>query len=285
MFIEEREDGSYIITGEKNSKGQDIVIKLNSEIKNDVISLSGRDSRNVNISWKLKANDISSLYVELEIEDEDIEEKLSSIVELDSKKCIEELINIVKNNEASLASEEINKAFYESYNKLFAKCLSRRYILISDYIVEGIVKVKDFNKVLGHGSRFIINSKNFTVCEYTGKTITRDIIPKLEIYINGYVLRYNCVNSLSSEREMFKSENDIGYLKYLGMISHIEEGECDIKEYPKLNVPYDFSNERSMLIQCIQRNTLDDIIKYKIAFKGKVEIIDVNKYMVNEFLI
>ena len=71
--------------------------------------------------------------------------------------------------------------------------------------------------------------------------------------------------------EPFKSENDIGYLKYLGMIGRIEEGECDIKEYPKLDVPYDFSNERSMLIQCIQRNTLDDIIKYKIAFNKCVE--------------
>lgn len=285
MFIEKREYGDFIITEHKNDKGQDIVIKLNSEIRNEIAYVTGNYSKIINLSWELKGEDISNLY--MQINTELIDKELSLTVKLDSEKLIKELVNIVKHNGTIEDCSELNRAFYLSYNKLFKECLKDRIILMSDYIMEGIVKIKESNKTLGHGGRFVLSNNRVIVCEYTGKEITRDTLPKLEIYVEGYKIKYTCINTIndSDSRVIFSNNNDIGYLKFAGMVSSLEEVEKETQNYPKLDVPYFFSNERDMIRECMQRNNLDDIIKYKIAFKGKVEIIDVNKYMVNEFLI
>ena len=285
MFIEKIGNEDYIITNQKTDKGQEIVIKLNTEIKNEIACVTGSYSKIIELSWELKGDDISNLYIQ--INTEIIDKKLSSTVKVDSEKFIKELIDAVKKNGTIDECSELNKALYLSYNKLFKTCLKERLILMSDFVTEGIVKLKESNKILGNGSRFILNNHKLTVCEYTGKEITKFTLPKIEIHIDQYKIIFNCSNALndSDERVIFSSEDDIGYVQFAGRISHLEDTDEKMIEYPTLNIPYYFSTEKDMKRQIKQNNTLDDIIKYKIAFKGKVEILDINKYMVNEFLI
>ena len=121
MFIEKIGNEDYIITNQKTDKGQEIVMKLNTEIKNEIACVTGNYSKIIELSWELKGDDISNLYIQ--INTEIIDKKLSSTVKVDSEKFIKELIDAVKKNGTIDECSELNKALYLSYNKLFKNCL------------------------------------------------------------------------------------------------------------------------------------------------------------------
>lgn len=288
LNIEDREDGRYIITGQKADKNKDIVIKLDEIIEEDLVSISFiNTTMNANIAWLLKHNAKNGLHIELKTIDHD--NPLKAIVKL-SEKCIDELANMVKDSGVLEDCKEIQKAIYDSYNDLFIQYLESDCIIYSNRIIEGVVSVSESNTVLGHGTRFIINNNDILICEYTGKTIVRNINPTLNIYVGTRKMKYVCKKCLiTNDRDVFNTEDDIGYLKYSGFLisgfpNNKEKNDLEL-EYPKLKTPYIFTDRKSMRVYCMKNNTPDEIIRYKIALKGKVEILDVNKYMINEFLI
>lgn len=285
MNIEHREDGDYIITEEKTSKNQTIIIKLDSELDNQVVSCIHGDKRtDITLIWKLRYSNEIGIYVKLshtyllKYDDE--------IIEIDNDTCINELTNMVKDNGTLEDCPSIQEAIYKSYNNLFYKLLKDNKILHSNFIVEGIVEVKSENKILGHGTRFILNGEDIVVCEYTGKSIVKSLLPQLNICIGNKKIIAETINYSFSREYAFQAEGDIGYLKYRilrdNVISITEE---KVLNYPKLKVPYNYTDDESMVQFCKQKNTVDDIVKYKIALKGTTVILDINKYMVNEFLI
>lgn len=284
--IENREDGRYIITDKKTDKNKNIVIKLDEMIEEDLVFFTTANSTvNVNISWFLKHDTKNGLYIELKSIDDN-----HLIIAKISEECIDELADMVKNNGFLEDCKEIQKAIYDSYNKLFIKCLESNCLICSNRIVEGIISVSESNTVLGHGTRFIINRNDILICEYTGKSIIRNINPTLYIHVGERKMKYICNKCLiTNNRDVFNSEDDIGYIKYAGVLVSglsINKQENDLElEYPKLKTPYIFTDRKSMRMYCMKNNTSDEIIKYKIALKGKVKILDVNKYMINEFLI
>lgn len=291
MNIEHRPDGYYIVTEEKTNKNETIVIKLNSELDSQTISYStssGIDTmmNNLNLVWTLRHNDDLGLYVEIEATN-----RLKTYKEtysVNDNVCIDELVSIVKDNGTLEDCKEIQKAMYKTYNKLFLSFLENDRILHSNVIVEGLVKVKDNNKVLGHGTRFIINKNEITICEYTGKDISSHVYPNLSIVKGSDNIKIATLEYLENGHQVFSSKDDIGYLKYKintssCTLEHVSVVE-DIR-YPNLKVPYNYTDKENMIEYCKKNNASQEIIKYKIALKGKVELLNIDEYMVNEYLI
>lgn len=284
MNIEHRSDGYYIVTEEKTDKNQSIVIKLNSELDNQLISYSSNNTTtDITLSWKLKHKDKEGLYIELTA---DNRLKISKeTTKIDNDICINELVNMVKNNGTLEDCNEIQKAICESYNKLFYNFLEEDKILHSNIIVNGIVEVKNANKILGHGTRFIMNRDNFIVCEYAGKTIS-SCLPQLNVFINNKKIICETIQYLYDDSNYFKAENSIGYLNYIILAPNVScNAEKKNIEFEKLNTPYFYTDAENMIQYCKNNNTIEEIIKYKIALKGKTEILNIDEYMVNEFLI
>lgn len=291
MNIEHRSDGYYIITEEKTDKNEAIVIKLNSELDNQLISCSSVHNNdvvmtNLDLTWTLKHENNDTLYIELKAKN-----RLKEYIErytIDSNTCINELTSMVKNKGTLEDCEEIQKAMYKSYNKLFQVFLENDKVLHSNIIVEGVVKVKDNNKVLGHGTRFIINKDEVTVCEYTGKDVSPYIYPNLVILKGTTRINIATSENLGQNSAVFASQDDIGYLKYKVQIASQRLSHSSVMEnikYPKLKVSYVYTDKESMITYCKQNNSVNDIIKYKIALKGKVELLNIDEYMVREYLI
>lgn len=291
MVIENRKDGKYIVTSETNDNGKIIVIKLDSEIENDLVYFHGKNGREVKISWKLKYNEKDSLHINLETFDDEFEKTAKIKVK---EECISELVRMIKNSETLEDCYNINKAINECYNNLFREYLKDDYVICSDNIVEGIVEVNDSNKILGHGTRFVVNRNKIIICEYAGKEITKSLSPKINIHIDGTLIKIATKESIFNkeqeiffdrDREILFSENeDIGYLKYYSTIIGTDISKCDLS-YNKLNMPFEFTDKVSMVKYCIEHNTAEEITKYKIALRGKVKLINVNTFMIDEFLI
>lgn len=289
MNIEQRDDGRYIVTGETTSKGESIVIKLESEIDSQMIIYgTGEVFNNITLSWILNHSEEKGMFIELIAVNRMKTNR--ETVEIDEQECIDELVNMVKDNGVLEDCDSIQKAICESYNKLFDSYLENDRILHSNVIVDGLVEVKDNNKILGHGTRFIINNDTLTICEYTGKTIPLNVLPQVNIYKNNKKIICESKTHLRNpssniSNEVFNENDSIGYMVYA--IDHILDSSYNKKdiEYPKLKVPYYFSDNLNMVSYIKSQNTPEDIIKYKIALKGKVEILNINKYMVNEYLV
>lgn len=286
MKIEHRSDGQYIVTEEKTNKNETIVIKLDSELDNQLICYSvDRDAmKNLSLSWKLRHDEDNGLYIELEATN-----RLNRYIEtsiIDDEACINELVSMVKNSGTLEDCIEIQQTIYESYNKLFYQFLENNRLLHSNIIINGLVEVKHKNNVLGHGTRFIINKDEVTICEYTGKSILTNILPQINIYKDNKKISCGAVDCVNNGLEVFNTNDDIGYIKYRISYSALES-TSDIKDiqYPKLKVPYNYTDKENMIQYCKKNNTADALIKYKIALKGKVELLNIDRYMVNEFLI
>ena len=283
--IEQRLDGDYIITGQKH-KGQDIVIKIGSTIDSETVFFEGTNSKNANLTWTLEYDE--GLYVELKSDFIIYDLPLSAKRRVDTNKCIEELVLMVKNNKTLDICEEIKKEIYNCNNEIFRTAYNNGYFMYSNNIIECLVAVTNNNKILGYGSRFILNRSEFTICEYVGQTITRDMdlrfSAKDEIINLNYIAN-RCI--YNDELEVYsKGSLGVGYLKYSGaVIRQFSSDGTDIPVYPKLKVPYTFSDREKMIQTSIILNTADEILAYKLALRGKIETIDVNKYMLNEYLI
>lgn len=283
MNIENRSDGNYIVTGATTDKNESITIKLDSELDSQTITCSsgiGIDAEItlINMSWKLKHDDENGLYIELKAEDRS-SDYYKEICNIDDDLCINELVSMVQNKGTLEDCEEIQKIIHQAYNQIFYRYLEDNKTLHSNMIVNGIVEVKDQNRVLGHGTRFILENNKIIVCEYAGKSVPRNILPQINIYINDNYLTYEAVEYNYNEHR------EIGYMAYdVSRSAIINRGEKQL-EYPKLITPHYYSDSDSMIEYIKQHNSPEDIVKYKIALKGKVEILNIDEYMVNEFLI
>lgn len=284
MNIEHRSDGDYIITGETTVKGESIVVKLNSEVDSQLIVYKTQDmTTNINLSWLLNYNEELGIYIELLAVNRLKTNK--AIAQIDNETCVNELVNMIKNNGTLEDCGSIQKAIYDSYNTLFESYLENERILHSNIIVEGIVEVKDQNKVLGHGTRFIINGDQLIICEYAGKSIPINVLPQINIYKNDTMITLEPREHMYNVNNNSNDVSDISYLAYKINNDHALNYSYKTLEYPNLSVPYHYSDKHGMIQYIRKHNTPAEIVKYKIALKGKVEILNINKYMVNEFLI
>lgn len=283
--IEERSNGKYILTGQKH-KGQDIVIKIGSIIDKEAVLFEENVYKKDELIWTLEYD--NGLYVKLSAYTMINGKVLSYKCRVDTTKCINELVNMVKENATLDTCEEIKKAIYKCNNEFFKIVYNNGYIMHSNNIIEGLVAVINENKILGYGSRFILNKNEFTLCEYVGQTITRDMNLKFEMKDELIKLTFHenrCIYD-EDEKVYSKGSQGVGYLKYNGRaFKGLNEEGIDIPVYPKLKVPYIFSDKEKMILDVINLNKEEDIQAYKLALRGKIELIDVNKYMLNEYLI
>lgn len=283
--IEERLSGKYILTGQKY-KGQEIVIKIGSTINQETFFLESITTctafyKKCKVTWTLEYND--DLYIKLKTS----EDKFSShMYKLDATKCINELVHMVQNNCTLDACKEIQKGIYECNNQLFKTAYKNDYIVHSESIIEGLVAVLDDDKILGYGSRFILRGDKLTVCEYVGQTITKDMVLTFKTVDELIQLNFQQRSSINKFEEKLYSKGSagVGYLEYEVSVSQISNS-LDIPTFTRLKAPYTFSDKASMKNDVIALNTAEEIQAYKLALRGKVELIDVNKYMLNEYLI
>lgn len=288
--IEKRNGDYYVITEEKY-KNDNIVINLSSVIKTDDVWIQQNIStKKIEIAWALRYDDSTNkLYIDLIADDQEPQDTTSFTYtkEIDLINLTMELVECVKNNSIIENCKLLNKAMNELYNEFFRDYLGKDILVFSNNILTGNCIIKLENKVLGNASRFMLQSNNINILEYVGKTLYGHNSLKIYIYIENK--KIEILTSKAHENNSFYDPNEhlLAYYSFGSIyLSNTFENLEDIpsfNEYHELNVPYCLSTPKNMYKYITENNTTDDILRYRISLKPVIKLININKFMINEY--
>ena len=110
------------------------------------------------------------------------------------------------------------------------------------------------------------------------------------IIIGNHKITFNLNAQKDAEYEIYDSNmHTLGYFSYNARMRNIVENDgYDYMEAPEiapLKVPKSFTNANEMNSYIRRHNLLTEIDRYRISLKPKVEIIDINSFMLREFTV
>lgn len=277
--FEERSNGTYILTNEKHDN-KDIVIKMDSIIKEEVLTECVERST-YNVTWKLDKND-DGLCLIAKINNQTYTKNL------DSMTIISELISMVKENKTLEYCKNLLNEINNLFNDIFSTSLKDRgLILTSNNIVKGIVTVYHNGKILGYATRFLLDaSDRLYICEYIGKPIHSDMELSLSVRVGNQMINLGFISYIDNEDTIYSPS--ISLFGYFGINIRIRGVNVTTEDeiiYPQINVPNIYSTSIEMNEYCKRNNQEREIQEYKIALKPKVQLLNINSFMLREFTI
>ena len=310
--IEKREDEYFAITDEKY-KNKIITVNLSTVLKVETVKFKALDyssysstSNNLEaeLVWYLRYSESEpkTIYIDLNFNAScsvlDRDEYASIAMSLDL--LIEEAVDCIKNNKLTSGFVNLNKAMNEAYYKVFISSLTvNKLLLFSDIIlpINSIVYDND-KKILGFATRVVINNFGIKICEYVGKNLNAAINPEILIVVDDIILKHFI--SASSEPNL-SVRDTIDYYEFKGMwhiydriyeFNSIDElkiiDQLRIKNnelIPQLNTPLNYTNAIIMYEYIVKNNTSEELNKYRFALKPCMKLVNINKYMTNEYMI
>lgn len=288
---ETRGDNIYLLTGHKN-KDKNIVIKLGSVVQETtVVDAITRSS--YSLIWRLEKGDTDE---ELNIRGS-IDGSTYNVV-VDTQEIVNQLVNVVNSNLTIEGCPLIINSIMEAYNHVFNDFLNSKGILLcSNNIVNGYIIIRNKGKILGTASRFIYNSLNdLKICEYVGKAIFEEMNIETSLITGESIVKFRRRGAFTTQiNETNDSVYDpdvetLGYFGYEASIYNITDDVIEVSEEEapeifNINVPQYFTTPTEMNEYCREHNNTEDIEKYRISLKPKVQLIDINKFMLREFSI
>lgn len=280
---ETREDGLYLLTGKKD-KEKDIVVKLGSCVQ-DTTVMEALTRTTYSLLWTLEKGDTDDILVLKGIIDNQTYE-----IDMDAEKVVNQLVNMVQKNLTLESCSEITNTLDTGFEMIFNDFLRDKGLLLcSNNIVKGYVVVRNKGKIIGTANRFIYSSVgDLKICEYVGKSITVDMPITISVTIGRTLIKFRNRSSLTDSEIIYNSEvHTLGYFGYEAGIYNITEADEDT-EAPivhEIDVPRYYTTPEEMNTYCTEHNSLEEIERYRISLKPKVQLIDINKFMLREFTV
>lgn len=277
--FEERKNGIYLLTNEKHND-KDIVIKMDSIIKEEVLTECVERST-YNVTWKLDKND-EGLCLIAKTNNQTYTKQLDTIV------IINEFVSMIKENKTLEHCQSLLSEINDLFNDIFNTSLrDRGLILTSNNIIKGIVTVSHNGKVIGYASRFLLDaSDRLYLCEYVGKSINSEMDLSLSVRIGNQVINLGFINYIDDETNIYSPSNSLfGYFGINIRIRGVNVTTEDVIEYPELNVPYVYSTAIEMNRYCARNNQDSQIRAYKTVLKPRIQLLNINSFMLREFTI
>lgn len=288
---ETRDNETYIVTDKKLSKDT-IILKLNNVFKRESL-IETLAKEEYSATWKINTTENEEkLEIELKIEGGcNISESFTQ--EIDAEELLNEFVEMMKHDAELEYCSKLMQTMTEIFNKAFYyfSC-EKRFIFVSDYIIQGYVEIKgEDNKALGGASRFKVLPDGLYIYEYIGKEVPMETIIKTFVYLkhtfeDGKTL-ITKLNFIMTRKGAFTlaENNKIEYFEIESTISGISTINEDIPDIPKMNYTYVHTNTSVMRDKFLDNNTEIAIMEYKRALKPKVKLININRYMINEFTV
>lgn len=283
---ETRDNGIYLLTGKK-AKEKDIVIKMGSNVSE--IHLTDAITRaTYNLIWTIEANDledINTINLKGRIDGED------HYVSMDTTKIVNELSNMVIKNQTLDICDTLNNAIEKGFNDIFLYMLETKgTFLCSISPIKAYIVIRHKGKIIGGATRFTFNAGVLSISEYVGKDINRDMELTADVVIGNQKVTFNLNAQRNAEYEIYDSNMyTLGYFTYDARIRNIVvNDDYDQTEVPKiapLKVPKFFTNINEINEYIKLNNTQEEIDRYRISLKPKIEIININNFMLREFTI
>ena len=129
-----------------------------------------------------------------------------------------------------------------------------------------------------------------SIYEYVGKDINRDMELTADVIVGNHRINFSLILQSNAEYEVYDTNtHTLGYFTYNARIKIILDNEgydyIEVPEITKLNVPNLFTSANEMNSYIRMYNSLEAIDKYRISLKPKVEIININNFMLREFTV
>lgn len=283
---ETRDSGIYLLTGKK-AKEKDIVIKMGSSVS-EIHLMDAMTRTTYNLVWTIEADDledISTINLKGRVNEAD------HYIPMDATKIINELSDMVIKNQTLEVCETLNNALEEGFNDIFLHMLDTKGVfLCSNSPIKAYVVLRHKGKIIGGASRFSLNAGILNIYEYVGKDINRDMELTANIIIGNHKITFNLNAQKDAEYEIYDSNmHTLGYFSYNARMRNIVENDgYDYMEAPEiapLKVPKSFTNANEMNSYIRRHNLLTEIDRYRISLKPKVEIININSFMLREFTV
>lgn len=283
---ETRDSGIYLLTGKK-AKEKDIVIKMGSSVS-EIHLMDAMTRTTYNLVWTIEADDledISTINLKGRVNEAD------HYIPMDATKIINELSDMVIKNQTLEVCETLNNALEEGFNDIFLHMLDTKGVfLCSNSPIKAYVALRHKGKIIGGASRFSLNAGILNIYEYVGKDINRDMELTANIIIGNHKITFNLNAQKDAEYEIYDSNmHTLGYFSYNARMRNIIENDgYDYMEAPEiapLKVPKSFTNANEMNSYIRRHNLLTEIDRYRISLKPKVEIININSFMLREFTV
>lgn len=283
---ETRDDGVYLLTGKK-TKDKNIVIKMGSNISETYLT-DAITKTNYKLSWSINVDnleDTNTINLKGKIDE------IQHCIPMNATKVIDELSDMVIKNKTLEVCETLNNALNKGLNDIFKHMLNTENIfLCSTMPIEAYIILRHKGKMIGGASRFSFNSGILYVYEYVGKNIDRNMELTADVIIGDCKVIFNLNAQENELYEIYDSNtHTLGYFSYNAKIRNIVDNSeyeyIEIPEIAPLKVPKMFTNKHEMNSYIKKHNSLTDIDKYRISLKPKLEIININKFMLREFTV
>ena len=221
---------------------------------------------------------------------------------IDIHNFIEECVQCVKTNKNLQNNKVLANAQQKLAQEAFINILStQKDIFISNYIINCYAEVKLNETIYATASAININKTNITLFECTGKNIEH--LSHDANYAFSIILYFNDIDEnsdscfvlhLRGKQQLFSvSVPYFRYLQFEWVNSHYETRtkRKDIRYINVFNKPYDVLNDEKQKEQDIQErykyiiknNTQKEIMDFIKSYRTYAVLIDINKFMVNEF--
>lgn len=288
---ETRDNETYIVTDKKYNKDT-IILKLNNVFKREsLIELLTKE--NYTATWKIKSTAVEDkLEIELKIEGGcNISNTFTK--EIYTKTVLNEFVTMMRIGGELESCSSFIQTMTEIFNEAFYYfACERRFIFVSDYIIQGYVEIKgEDNKALGGASRFKILPDGLYIYEYIGKEVPMETIIKTFVYLEHtfedgktLITKLNFIMTRKGITTLAEN-NKIEYFEIESTISGISTINEDMPNIPEMNYTYVHTSADIMRNKFLNDNTEMAIMGYKNALKPKVKLININKYMINEFTV
>lgn len=278
-------DGSlYLLTGEK-AKDKDIVVKMGSTIS-DIHVVDAITRATYALIWTLEENNNDEfLTLRGKIDGQTFNFDLNKDI------IVKQFCKMVKENLTLESCTYLNRMLDECYNVIFLHFFKEKGLFFAtNNPIKGYVVLKDKGKTIGTASRFSFDASNkLYIYEYTGKEVNTDMDVSASIVIDESRVNFRIdFGRTPFNPVLFNPNIDmLGYLTGRARITGVAENDSiEVPEIATLSyVPKMFTNAEEMNNYIKNNNSVEEVTTYKISLKPKIEIIDINKFMLKEFTV
>lgn len=273
--------GEIFVVTDKKYDNKTITVNISSIVLTDTITVLKTMPIKEDFVWTLFFNEENSqLYMKL------ITESMTFQTKMDLDKTIEELVKCVEENKTLSNCIYINEIINKLYNDAFKFFFEDNIVLLSNHIVKDIAYVYNLNnKNIGCASRFIITPTCCYLLEYEGRGKDVEDMKYIEVIIGKKRIQF----LKSKIEESFFSI--IGYYEVTGILGQIcdldevKKERINIEEVTPLKVKPNLISLIDMKDYVVSSNNVETLLSYKKTMKPSVSMININKYILKDFMI
>lgn len=279
--IENRYGENFVITDKKHDN-KTITINISSIVLTDTVTVLKSVPIKEDFVWTLFYDESKKhLYMRL------ITEMMTFQTKVDLDKIVNELIKCVEENKTLANCKYVNECINKLYNDAFKYFFAEDTVILSNHIINDIAYVYNTNnKNIGCASRFILTSTSCYLFEYEGKIRDMDDVRYIEVIIGKKKIQFL---KSAIEESIFTL---IGYYRIsgiLGQISNVDEStkkeRVIYEDIAHLNVKPNLLSLQDMKDYVVNSNKMQAIMDYKKTMKPSAIMININKYILKEFMI